>query len=420
MKEELDSHRRMEKMYAKYMEEVRMMDTLPDRTQLATTLRTIADRVVNATSYTFCDTETQAIAETLSDDQLGSIQISSGFNDWKYWNGVIHLAFLQLAALLKEPAYQTYVLRNYAFIFDHLPFFRAQYEQGNTHGSLHQFFCLDRLDDCGAMDAGLIAAHQLTPRPEYQQRIKDTARYITERQNRLADGTFCRIHGGKTTVWADDAYMSIPFLVRMRQHSGQDIYFEDAVNMALNVHTHLFDQCRGLYFHCYYPALETHGVAYWGRANGWVVMALTDLLLHLPEDHAARAQLLKNLREHLIGLTRYQHPCGLWHQLLDKPNSFLESSATAMFIYGFATAIRQGWLDEMYSPVAVRAWNALSTKIRSDGQIEDISLGFNLRADLPFYYQVPPVLDDPHGIGAVLMAGMAMYQLPPFDPWVWE
>lgn len=415
-----DSNVRMEKAYGKFMEKSKFSDAIPDKDNVAQILSTIADRIIQATSYNFQHVEEGIEVNELPESPEITVKMRSGFNDWKYWNGVLNLAFLELSKTMADIKYETHVLQNYAFIFKTLPYFQHQYENGLKNGSLHQFLRMDRLDDSGAMDAGLIDVQKIAPNKVYEKRIIEASNYILNRQERLADGTFCRIYEGKTTVWADDAYMSIPFLVNMWSLSEEDKYLQEAVTMALNVNTHLFDVHKGLYYHCWYPDWDTHGVAFWGRANGWVIMALTELLLKIPDNHPSRNELLINLRKHLVGVSRYQHKDGLWHQLMDKQDSFLETSSSAMFIYGIATAVNEGWLDESYTPIAIKAWNALVEKIRPDGQVENVSLGFNLRADLPFYYTVPPVLDDPHGLGVVLYAGISIYKLKSFNPWVWE
>lgn len=413
-----DSHTRMGEVYHQMMAETNRLDQLPDHRSVKALLLQIADRVVDATSFDFESKSGERIAELSAD--MKAVKIRSGFNDWKYWNGVIHLAFLELAERFKAPSYQEYVLANYEFTFRNQAFFEQQYVSGNHSGSMHQFFRLDRLDDCGAMDAGLIAASQLKHTKTFESRLERVTQYITKQQDRLPDGTFSRTCEGRRSVWADDAYMSIPFLVRRWQQTGEDALLEDAVQMALHTHKHLFEESKGLYYHCYYPDLGVNGVAHWGRANGWVAMAYTELLKALPKTHPDRDQLLSNFNRHLTGLTRYQDAGGMWHQLLDKQDSFLESSGTAMFCYAMAVAIHQGWLDNLYTPVVIAAWQGLTDQIRADGTVDGISLGFNLRTDLPFYYRIPPVPDDPHGIGAVLMAGMAMLDLEPFDPWVWK
>ena len=84
---------------------------------------------------------------------------------------------------------------------------------------------------------------------------------------------------------------------------------------------------------------------YWGRANGWVMVATAELLELLPQDHPDRAALIDILRKHAEGVATQQSGSGLWHQMLDRPDSYLETSCSAMFTYSMAKGVNRGWLN---------------------------------------------------------------------------
>ena len=75
-----------------------------------------------------------------------------------------------------------------------------------------------------------------------------------------------------------------------------------------------------------------------GRANGWFAWAFSEVLSSLSPEHPAYLRLLAIHRSHLEALLRYQSPNGMWHQLLDRPDTYEESSATALFVLAFAAA----------------------------------------------------------------------------------
>ncbi len=64
----------------------------------------------------------------------------------------------------------------------------------------------------------------------------------------------------------------------------------------------------------------------------------------------------------------------MWHQVLNHPESYEESSCTAMFILGIARGVNNGWLDKSYSEYALKGWNALSKKI-DNGIVHGICRG---------------------------------------------
>jgi unsaturated rhamnogalacturonyl hydrolase len=228
---------------------------------------------------------------------------------------------------------------------------------------------------------------------------------MLEKQLRLTDGTLARPEPQKGTVWADDLYMSVVFLARMGELTGDRRYFDDAARQVINFHRYLFDEAKGLMYHCYYSDVASPGVAFWGRANGWAMLAQVDLLDRLPQSHPAWAHLLELLRRQVVALAQYQGGEGLWHQLIDKNDSFLETSCSAMFTYAIARAVDQGYIEPRYGSVAHRGWEGVMTRIRADGKIEGICAGTGVGNDLVFYYHRPTPLNDPHGIGPVLLAG---------------
>jgi rhamnogalacturonyl hydrolase YesR len=380
-------------------------------------MKKVADRIINDTTYCFKNKKNGEVSKDPSIWEIGDMSLESGFNDWKYWNGVIHLAMHQVALLLKDETYHQYVNNNYSFAFRNLDLFQKQFEMEIPGANFHQFFRCDRLDDFGAMAAGMMEPplKMGAVQDRYLERVAD---YIQQTQDRLDDGTFCRRRFGVTTLWADDLYMSIPFLVRMYVRTDDESWLEDAILQSENFHQRLFDSTNGLYHHCWYDN-EQYGVAHWSRANGWVMMARINLMDHLPKRHPYRQSLVKTILDQIVGLSRYQSENGCWHQLLDKQDSFIESSGTSMFCYGIARSVNQGWIPEYYSSIALEAWNGLKNFITEDGLLEGVSLGFNIRQDLPFYYRQPFEEGGAHGLGAFLLAASEMARLKSFRDCVW-
>jgi rhamnogalacturonyl hydrolase YesR len=392
----------------------------PDKNKVRELTLSMADRIINDTSFSFIDAASGKVyhdSEQLPVNE--NIRLKSGYNDWKYWNGVIHMAFLKLSDIFNIMNYRYYVIDNYTFAFKHLDYFKKLFDAKIPMASFHQFFRLDRLDDFGALSSALLDLHEIRDKKDLRHYLEKVKSYIKITQDRLDDTTFARNRFDYTTLWGDDMFMSIPFLVRAAKVFNDDEMIEDAVNQVFNFDRHLRNPNNGLYYHCKYVNLGQHGVAHWGRANGWMVLAQCELLDHLPEKHAKRPALINILQNHLIALSRHQAANGMWHQLIDKNDSFHESSSTAMFTYGFARAINQGWLDNIYSQVAIAGWNGLSNNITSEGILKNVSMGFNIKQELPFYYRQPVEEFGEHGVGAALMAGAEMYRMTNFRDCVW-
>ena len=372
-----------------------------------TVLKTIANTVIDNAKFDFVDKSSGENLKSINDaTTISNLQLGSRYNDWRYWNGVLNIAMFRLGEILNDSAYIQFTSKNIAFSFDNYKYFEKNYNgEGKWNYPFGQRFILEELDDCGAMGASVIEVYKSDPQERYKNYIEVSADHILNKQSRLEDGTLVRSFPYKWTLWADDLYMGITFLARMGELTKENKYFDDAATQVINVHKYLFDDKKQLMHHCWYSDVNQTGVAFWGRANGWALLAQIDLLDRLPKDYPLRDSLINLLQQHILGIARYQSGNGLWHQLLDKVDSYLETSCSAMFTYTIARAVNKGYIDKRYSSIAEKGWEGILTKIQSDGQIAGICTGTAVSDNLVDYYNRPAPLNDVHGIGTVLLAG---------------
>lgn len=269
------------------------------------------------------------------------------------------------------------------------------------------------LDDSGAMCAAMIHAAQSGIHPdELRPWIQNYASWITQKQFRLSDGTLARNRPHPDTLWLDDLYMSVPALAQLSHYTSDSRHLDDAVRQVLQFSQRMFTPETGLYRHGWVQAMRPHPDFYWARANGWAVMAMAELLSVLPESHASYEAVLGQFRAHVAGLASRQGGRGLWHQLLDRPDSYLETSASAMFCYAIARGVNRGWLDRLaYGPMVSLAWNAVAGQVNAAGQVENTCVGTGMGFDPAFYYHRPVSVYAAHGYGPVLLAGAEMLRL---------
>jgi unsaturated rhamnogalacturonyl hydrolase len=236
--------------------------------------------------------------------------------------------------------------------------------------------------------------------------------FISTKEFRLPDGTLARNRPHPNTIWLDDLYMGVPALAQMGKLTGDNKYFDDAVKQITQFSNRMFNKELGVFMHGWVQGMTIHPEFHWARANGWAIMAMVELLDVLPENHTGRNAILELLKAHVKGLAAYQSGNGLWHQLLDRNDSYLETSATAIYTYCMAHAINKGWIDAVaYGPMVSLAWNAITTKVNDKGQIEGTCVGTGMGFDPAFYYYRPVNVYAAHGYGPVLLAGAEMIQL---------
>lgn len=338
----------------------------------------------------------------------------SDFSLTSYEWGVTYAGLVHAAAATGDKRYTDYVATRLAFILKGAALFRAEAGKADDNAVLRvPFRQLNRpfnLDDSGALAAGMIKAARADILPaELRPQIDLYLDWISNKQYRFADGTLARHRPMHDALWLDDLYMSVPALTQMAKLTGDARYFDDAARQIEQFAARMFVAEKGLYMHGWIQGMEPHPVFHWGRANGWALVAATELLSEMPANHPRRAAILKIYRDHVRGLAAVQGRTGLWHQLLDRNDSYLETSATAMFVYSIARGVNRGWLDpQAYAGLLSTGWNAVAQQVNAQGQVENVCIGTGMGFDPSFYYYRPVSVYAAHGYGPVLLAGSEM------------
>jgi len=353
------------------------------------------------------------INDPASVDSFAIVQ-PGDFRLTSYEWGVAYSGMLLAAEITGDTRFSDYVKKRFDLMAQWVPDIRKKMQAGQLKNNylFRQVVEQHALDDAGAMCAAMIKSTRTGVNKELRPLIDNYINYISTKEYRLPDGTLARNRPQKNTLWLDDLYMSIPALAQMGKLTGDKKYFDDAVKQLKQFSQRMFNKEMGLYMHGWVENMEPHPAFFWGRANGWAIMATVELLDVLPENHPGRAFVLGQLRAHANGLAAQQSGSGFWHQLLNRTDSYLETSATAIYSYCIAHACNKGWLDpKAYMPMAVLAWNAVTTRINDKGQVSGTCVGTGMAFDPMFYYYRPVSEFAAHGYGPVLLAGAEMLRI---------
>lgn len=206
----------------------------------------------------------------------------------------------------------------------------------------------------------------------------------------------------QTRMWIDDMYMITALQTQAYVTTGKKIYLERASKEMVHYLDSL-QQPNGLFFHA--PDVPF----YWGRGNGWMAVGMTEVLRLLPKNHPDRASILKGYHTMMRSLLKYQDASGMWHQLIDDPNAWEETSSTGMFAYAFITGVKEGWLDNAtYGPAARKAWLALIGFINDNNDITNVCEGTNKKNDHQYYLDRKQNTGDLHGQAPLLWCANAL------------
>ncbi|THF84265.1 hypothetical protein E6C55_01785 [Cohnella fermenti] len=263
------------------------------------------------------------------------------------------------------------------------------------------------------------------------RRIADViAEFMLRKLERREDGAFYRRSPGEyfdDTMWADDLYMSGPFLARYSRLTGSPEAIDESARQFLHYRRCLFMEDWRIMSHVFDFKYGRATRVPWGRGNGWVLFSLTELLEKLPEEHPDREALLDFFRTMAEGVLALQGESGLWRQVLNEPEAYEEASCTAMFAYSFARGVRFGWFrsggapgggewnaeERTFADAAIRAWRGLaSNAIDRQGNVHGVCSGSRYSFSPDYYmHELRTVVNDNHGIGIVILAGVEVHLL---------
>jgi unsaturated rhamnogalacturonyl hydrolase len=206
-----------------------------------------------------------------------------------------------------------------------------------------------------------------------------------------------------TRFWTDDMFMVAALQVQAYRATN-DVNYIDRAILQLLAYAQRLQQQNGLFQH------TINTPVFWGRANGWAAVAMSMTLENLPKDSSKYQNLLAAYKKMMTALLKYQDATGLWHQVIIDPQSFQETSCTAMFIYALATGIKNGWLDESFMPSTMKGFNALLDHVEN-GKLSDVCVGTNESARYDDYLNRPREKGDFHGQAPFIWAATAILEL---------
>ncbi len=211
-------------------------------------------------------------------------------------------------------------------------------------------------------------------------------------------------HSWQTRLWIDDMYMITVVQMEAYKVTGDKKYMDRAAEEMV-LYLDEIQRPNGLFYHA--PDVPY----YWARGDGWMAVGMADLLRYLPEDHKNRPRIMKGYLTMMESLKKYQRPSGMWNQLIDEPDCWVETSGSAMFTYAFIVGVKKGWLDaNEYAPAARKAWLAMIPYIDERNNVTEVCIGTGKKNDKQYYYDRPRLAGDFHGQAPYLWCVVALME----------
>lgn len=251
-------------------------------------------------------------------------------------------------------------------------------------------------------------------------------RHLLQTINKTTEGGFWHKDKYPYQMWLDGLFMAGPFMLMFGEHFHEDELTQTVLRQEQLMRKHMKDEKTGLLFHAWdekkqqpWANSETGcSPEFWGRSVGWYGTALVDILELIGEKERGQEEIIQSLQEFIPAIVAQQDKqTGLWYQILDKgeqQDNWLESSCSALFLYTIAKALKNGWVDESYHAIAKKSYDGLLEYMID---IEDSSLTLKgicigtSAGTYDYYVKRPTSENDLHGMGAFILASMAIHDL---------
>lgn len=252
------------------------------------------------------------------------------------------------------------------------------------------------------------------------KRYAKVIRYLTESLKEFPvteKGSFWHAVYCPNEVWLDGLYMASPIMAMYAAEFDKPEFFDMASNQIITMYETMKDE-RGLLHHGYdctgqaewADPVTGYSQEVWGRAIGWFVVAIAEILEYIPKEHKDYQQLVRIEQDILAVVCKYQHESGRWFQVIDKVDderNWLENSASSLITTALAKCLRMGILPEKYVENMEKGVEGVLNTVRlENGQVilPQICVGTCIESGtLEHYYNRPTTENDMHGTGTFLM-----------------
>lgn len=333
---------------------------------------------------------------------------------WNYEQGVILKAVEQMWYATGDPKYFRHIQKGMDHWID---------EKGN-HKDYHlEEYNIDHVTPGTAM----LLLYRVTGNEKYRKMV-ELLRSQLKTHPRTNEGGFWHKKIYPYQMWLDGLYMGEPFYAEYSSVFGEDNW-NDIANQFVWMEKHSRDPKTGLLYHGWDESKQQkwankdtgRSPHVWGRAMGWYAMGLVDTLEHFPAGHPRRAEIIAILNREAAAIAKYQDAkSGVWWDIIDlggREKNYLESSASAMFVYALMRGVREGYLPEKYLKTATRGWAGIKKefiKTNAQGQtdwegtVSVSGLGGNPYRDGSFDYYMSEKLrtNDAKGLGPAIRAAI--------------
>ena len=223
------------------------------------------------------------------------------------------------------------------------------------------------ITDCSSVGEAVLFAAKQTGDPIFQKGADEMLNVIKTTNHKTADGIIYHTQEPQKGIWSDATYMLPPFLAA----AGE---YHDAMKLIEGYRKYLYHEKDQLYSHIWDDEKKRLDRAdYWGVGNGWSAAGMTRVIKMLPDTMMAeKKKLIGYTRDVIDGCLKYLRTDGMFHNVVNRPDTFVEVNLSQMLCYSIFRGVAAGYLDKSYLKPTEIMRKAANDKVDKLGYVHDV------------------------------------------------
>ncbi|EMS72391.1 glycoside hydrolase family 88 protein [Ruminiclostridium cellobioparum] len=225
---------------------------------------------------------------------------------------------------------------------------------------------ISAVTDPAGIGEAVLYASEVTKDPELGSAVQKLLNWLLEKAPRNRDGIIYHVIE-KPQMWVDSFYMSPPFLSAAGYHQEALKQIKGYISLLYNpekkLFSHIWDESKN----------DFARKDFWGVGNGWALAGITRVIATLPEEfNAEKNELINFVKTVLDSCLGHMRTDGLFHDVLDNKDSFIETNLAQMAAYTIYRGMKAGWLGDVYLTFAETMRNAAHAKVDDLGFVQGV------------------------------------------------
>ena len=223
------------------------------------------------------------------------------------------------------------------------------------------------ITDCASIGEVVLFAAKKTGDPIFKTGADAMLDVFKTSNHKTPEGII--YHAQEPTKWimSDASYMLPPFLAA----AGE---YKEAIKQIDGFRKYLYHPKDRLYSHIWDDENKKFKREdFWGVGNGWSAAGITRVIKMLPKNMMNEKKMLVSyVKDVLEGCLKYLRPDGMFHDVVNRPDTFPEVNLSQMLAYTIFRGVKAGYLDSGYLAKGEIMRKAANDKVDQLGYVNDV------------------------------------------------